>query len=165
MNAKLKANCWSMLLLGLSISLFGCVSQDIESGTKISHDKVAQIKKGVTTRAEVEQLLGPPANVTIMPEGKRQLTYSYMSTKTDAHATAASFIPYVGLVAGGAKAENQTRTQSLQVLINADGVVEDYEFNDNTSTTQSNTSGGVIAPSTSTTTNTSGTATTADDKK
>ena len=104
-------------------------------------DKVSQIKKGVTTRAEVEALLGPPANVFMMPEGKRMMSYSYSSTKAEGHATAATYIPYVGMFAGGSKGEAQTRIQTLQIMLNAKGIVEDYDFADNTNNTALTTGG------------------------
>jgi len=119
----------------------GCASVHTESGVQISQDKVAQIRKGVTTRAEVEALLGPPTNVSMMGAGKRMLTYHYTSTDASSHPTATTFIPYAGLFTNTAKAEAQTRTQLLQVMLNAQGVVDDFEFSDNTKNTEASTGG------------------------
>jgi len=138
--------------LCLFLTLSGCFSNNAEYGTQMSADKVSQIKKGVTTRAEVEALLGPPMMVSMMPDEKRMLMYSYTSTQTEAHATAATYIPFVGGVVGGGKAQLQMRTQTLQVMINAKDVVEDYEFSDNTNNTAGASSGFMGMNSTSTTT-------------
>jgi len=125
-------------------------------------DKVAQIKKGSTTRTEVEALLGPPANVSILPDGKRMLMYTYVSNKMDAHANATAYIPYVGLFAGGGKGENQNHSQTLQIMVNGSNIVEDYEFHDSTTNTVTQT-GGLLGMSSSATSSTSGTAVTAAD--
>jgi outer membrane protein assembly factor BamE (lipoprotein component of BamABCDE complex) len=134
--------------------LCGCASNTYESGTPMSADKISQIKKGVTTRAEVEALLGPPDFVSLVGDGKRVMSYHYSSTQTEAHATAATFIPYAGLFVGGAKGQSQTHTQTLQVILNAANVVQDYEFDDNTGNTAIKSGGGLFAPSTSSTTST-----------
>lgn len=144
----------SALALCILLGLFACSSTSYESGTQISADKVAQIKKGITTRAEVEALLGPPAFVSMLPEGKRMMSYSYSSTKAEGHATAATYIPYVGIFAGGGRGEAQTRIQTLQIMLDAKGVVEDYDFADNTSNTAMKSGGlfGVANQSSTTTT-------------
>jgi len=129
------------VLVSLIALLPGCASQNFESGTPLSADKIAQIKKGVTTRSEVETLLGPPSNVLMMPEGKRVMSYNYTSTQVDAHATAGAFIPFVGMLTQNSKANAQMRTQTLQVMLTAASVVEDYEFSDNTSHTTSTGAG------------------------
>lgn len=52
--------CWTRILLGLLLTLIlpGCATRD--SGYKISHETVAFIEPGVTTRAEVVENLGVP---------------------------------------------------------------------------------------------------------
>jgi outer membrane protein assembly factor BamE (lipoprotein component of BamABCDE complex) len=135
----------------LLLSLVACSSVDNESGVKVDANKVSQIKKGVTSRAEVEALLGPPTMVSMMPEGRRVLNYTYTATKVEGHATAATYIPYVGLFAGGSKAEGQTRMQHLQIMVNAQGIVDDYEFQDNT-TDMAGTTGGLMGIADSSTT-------------
>jgi outer membrane protein assembly factor BamE (lipoprotein component of BamABCDE complex) len=150
-NRHLAAGAFTLCLLLIPT---GCTSQNFEYGTKLSADNVSKIKKGVTTRAEVEALLGPPDNVALVGDGKRVMSYRYTSTQTDVHATAATFIPYAGLFVGGAKGQSQTHTQMLQVILNGANVVQDYEFDDNTGNTAINSSGGLFAPSTSSTTST-----------
>ena len=119
----------------------GCMSYDTELGTQMTAEKVTQIKKGITTRAEVEALLGPPTSVTMLGNGKRVMSYHYTGTKGEMHATAMSYVPIVGLFAGGSKASGVVHTQTLQVMLSDAGVVEDYEFSDTSTNTGTNAEG------------------------
>jgi outer membrane protein assembly factor BamE (lipoprotein component of BamABCDE complex) len=102
----------------------GCASSSY--GTKLDKNKVAQIQKGVTTRAEVEQMLGQPENVSLMGDGRRMMMYSY--TESNAHVKGTSFIPIAGAFMGGS--EGTMHHQQLQVVLNKNDVVEDYVMND-----------------------------------
>lgn len=122
----------------------GCVSTS--HGSKLDRDKVAQIKKGVTTRSEVEGLLGPPTSAHLLGDGRRTLMYTF--TEMQSRATAASYVaaipvPFMGSPAawfiGGKK--GQLKNQMLQVILSKDEVVEDYEFTDTVSHIES--SGGI----------------------
>ena len=104
-------------LIILSALLIGCATM----GTKIDENKLTQIKEGVTTKKEVIALLGPPFTVSLTSEGKTLMTYSY----TKATAKGSSFIPIVGLFAGGSNVYMQT----VQVLIGKDEKVEKYISN------------------------------------
>lgn len=92
----------------------GCYS----AGQKrIADDSVIQkIQPGKTTKAEVLQLLGRPVSMIMMPDGSEQWLYQYIGSTV----RAASFIPVVGLFAGGA----DTEVHNLQLFIRQDGVVE-----------------------------------------
>ncbi|MBI2814256.1 MAG: outer membrane protein assembly factor BamE [Opitutae bacterium] len=144
-----------IVLVSIAAFFAGCSST--EYGTKIDGNKLTQIKKGITTRAEVEALLGPPMSVTMMTDGKRMLVYQYSATSSNPTgggiaAAALSVINPIGdLIGVGSK--TQTRTQMLQIVVNSAGIVDDYEFNDGSSTTKAQTGG--IVDSSSTTTKTS----------
>lgn len=156
MKSKITSSLVQVAVLTVGLFLAGCVSQHFETGTPLSSEKVVQIKKGVSTRADVEALFGPPSFVAMLPDGKRSLRYAYTSTKTDATPNAAAFIPFVGGLVGGANAQNQLRRQSLQVLLNAKGIVEDFEFSDSTNNTETVSSGPFGASNTKSTTTTNG---------
>lgn len=113
----------------LSVAIFGGGCASTSHGTKIDTQNVSRIEKGVTTRAEVEQMFGPPMNVGLMGDGRRSMMYQYMETDTKVKGT--SFIPFAGPFMGGSK--GTTRTQQLQVILTKDEVVEDYVMNDGTS--------------------------------
>jgi len=119
----------AFVIILVSLTITGCVSS---TGQRVETDKVSQIKKGVTTRAEVEALLGQPTNVTVVGNGKRMMFYQYW----EARAKGESFIPYAGMFVGG----TNNRQQMLQIMLDENNVVEDYEFNDRAT----ETTGGVV---------------------
>lgn len=126
----------SALLAG---SLSGCATS---SGTKMEDAKISTIKKGVTTRAEVEKLFGKPASVTTNADGKKTLLYRYTETKEGAGLTAmraASFIPSLGFgttaaaVAAGQASSVKVGAQSLSIRLSNDDIVEDFTFSESAS--------------------------------
>lgn len=72
--------------------LAGCAS----SGTQISQNAALQFKEGVSTEAEIINKLGRPTSITINGDIK---LISYAGSQYQAKA--ASFIPIVGVFAGG----------------------------------------------------------------
>lgn len=86
-------------LLAGAMLLNGCVSY----GRKIDPSKVAQIKTGETTRAQVLQLIGSPDQVT--SSGGGVMIFNYMFVR--ATPTAATYVPIVGAFAGGAHVQNE----------------------------------------------------------
>ena len=61
------AVCLVLLLAGLGA---GCVS-NTSGSPALTAENVKRINKGVTTRAQVEAIFGPPANLTMLSDGKR----------------------------------------------------------------------------------------------
>lgn len=106
-----------IIAITASLALAGCASY----GNKIDTSYAASIEKGVTTESQVVEALGSPMSVGITPDGKRFALYMY----TYAQAKASSFIPVVGLFAGG----SDTETQMLQIWYDANGVVSNYMYN------------------------------------
>ena len=102
----------------MGIVLAGCAT----SGTKIEQDQISKIKEGVTTEQEVTALLGSPFSKTLTSDGKTIMMYLYTKTQTKA----STFIPVVGLFKGGMDMKQQT----LSILIDQNGKVEKYTFND-----------------------------------
>ena len=82
--------------------LAGCAS----SGTKVTPEQTAQFERGKTTLAEVVARLGPPNSTTMLGNGQTIIVYVYVSSS----ANAASFVPVVGLLAGGATGTSNTAT-------------------------------------------------------
>lgn len=104
----------AILVLASLLTFAGCASV----GQKIDPASVEKIHKGQTTRSEVIALLGPPMSSTVTSEGKEILMWIY------AHSSArgASYIPVVGLFAGGVNANSE----SVQVVIGTDKLVENF---------------------------------------
>lgn len=75
------------------LTLGGCAA----AGVEVKPSQMASFQKGVTTEAEVIQALGQPTSQMQMFDGSQTLIYSYAS----AQARPASFIPIVGMFAGG----------------------------------------------------------------
>lgn len=140
-----KINNWRIawLIAGV-LFLSGCAST-MSYGVKFDQNKVSQIQKGVTTRAEVEALFGQPAYVSLLSDGRRMMTYSF--TEMSAAPTPETFIPVVNVFASGAK--NKVRTQTLQIVLSKTDVVEDCEFTDNA--TKSEARGGLLGGQVTTT--------------
>lgn len=86
----------------LALALTGCVS----SGTKITGAEIAQLRPGQTTYRDAVALLGQPTAEARGYGGGHAVSYSFAS----GHANAASYIPVVGLFAGGAHGESQSVT-------------------------------------------------------
>ncbi len=149
MLAKIAKGSRTVVLVAvamIAITSIGCYSAS--TGTKIEKTKLTQITKGVTTRAQVEEMFGPPMHVAMRSNGGRMMMYS--GTETSGSINLVGAIPLVGLVAPG-QSKDRTRTQSLQIMLNKDDVVEDYEFNDNTrNTTMTSSAFGAHAESSST---------------
>lgn len=125
-----------IVLVPLISLAIGCMTYT--QGTRIDESQVSKIKKGVTTRAEIEAMLGPAENVVMMGDGKRMMEYRFM--ERSAATSPATFIPYVNLFAGGVT--RRDTHQALQIILGKDGIVEDYEVSDSGNTTSS--TGGAL---------------------
>jgi outer membrane protein assembly factor BamE (lipoprotein component of BamABCDE complex) len=85
---------WMVLILA------GCVS----SGTKVTQQQLTQFQVGKTTEAEVIAAFGAPTSSSVATDGSKTDVYQHIS----AHANAATYIPIVGIFAGGAKSTADT---------------------------------------------------------
>jgi outer membrane protein assembly factor BamE (lipoprotein component of BamABCDE complex) len=107
----------SVICLVLALSEVGCMTNS--SGQKMEAAEVNSIRKGVTTRAEVERKFGPPIATSMLPDGRRVLNFVF----SESTMKGTSFIPFHSTGV-------DMRRQSLQVIVGADNIVKDYEFND-----------------------------------
>lgn len=107
----------------LILLITGCAT----AGVKIDPAKVAAFEKGKTTYGDVIASLGPPSADVVLPDGSRAAVYTYIQTS----ARPESFIPYVGLLVGGA----DSRSSSVHLRFGADGTL--------VGVTSSNTQAGV----------------------
>ena len=115
---------WPIAFFLTAAFYLGCYS----SGNKVEQAKVDKIQKGVTTRAEVEQQLGQPSHVSMMLDGGRTLYYQYFESQQKG----TNFIPF------NFHHGSTDRRQSLQVLVDKNNIVKDYEFSDKTGETNAN---------------------------
>ncbi|HZZ32389.1 MAG TPA: hypothetical protein VFE10_10385 [Phenylobacterium sp.] len=70
----------------------------------ITDEQIAGLKVGEATYSDVVAQLGRPSSVETSSDGSKTVTYSVSKT----HLKAATFVPIVGLFAGGAKADTAT---------------------------------------------------------
>lgn len=86
------------------------------AGTQVDQAAAAEFQQGVTTYAEVIGQLGNPQVNMMMPDGTRQVSYIF----TRSQVRAATFVPVVGLFAGGA----DTDTTTFQFTFDENGVLQ-----------------------------------------
>lgn len=113
-RVSLAAACLAAVLLA------GCASAGNEALSKQTSATLQQhIEKGVTTKEQVQALLGQPQNVSFN-NGQEQWTYNF------AHATptAVNFVPIVGLFVHGANVDHKM----LVILFDKNGVVQNYSY-------------------------------------
>jgi hypothetical protein len=107
------------VLTGFFILAVGCAS----SGTNYDSTKVSDIKKGVTTEAQLVQMFGDPEQTTTNSEGDTILMWRY----NEARANAASFVPGWSIFGGGTNTSNKM----LRVTLKS-GIVSDFSATEGT---------------------------------
>ena len=105
----------SIIMAGL-VLLCGCASV----GNNFDSRKIAEIKKGETTEADLVKMLGPPAQRGVNSESGVSLTWVYSEARTKGE----TFIPIAGAFVGGAR----TKTKILSVVLDPAGVVSTYNY-------------------------------------
>ncbi len=86
------------------------------AGKPVTADDAAQFKVGVSTESDVEARLGKPMVTTKSSDGTAVLVYYAGKTQVKA----ATFIPVVGLFAGGV----QSNTAALALVCDANGILK-----------------------------------------
>lgn len=99
----------------LALLLAGCAA----TGVQVSQEAATQFKEGVTTEAQIRAALGEPTSTTIS-SGIKTINYTGAQYSTNA----ATFIPVVGLFAGGS--DYSVSTASYQ--INDKGLLEKASY-------------------------------------
>ncbi|MBU3639993.1 outer membrane protein assembly factor BamE [Polynucleobacter sp. AP-RePozz3-80-G7] len=89
-----------IFIIAFCFSLAACGST---SGAKVSQEQTSQFIKGKTTMDQVVATLGKPNTKTTKDDGDTLLQYVYANTTV----RGATFIPFVGLFAGGADIETE----------------------------------------------------------
>lgn len=85
--------------------LQGCAT----AGRPIDQAGLSKIQRGVTTQAEVVQLMGEPNAISRDGYGNTYLVYLYSHSQVKP----STLIPVVGALAGGAKAKAQSATIAI----------------------------------------------------
>lgn len=103
-----------IIAIALVALLAGCAS----SGVRVTDDQISQFKEGQTTQQEVITALGAPTSRMRNSDGTTILMYTYAEART----RGATFIPIVGMFAGGV----DTRYSSVSMTFDKDGVLENH---------------------------------------
>jgi outer membrane protein assembly factor BamE (lipoprotein component of BamABCDE complex) len=105
-------------LIAVSI-LSGCASSGNEKVRTETMDTVGtKVTKGKTTEADIKAIYGEPVDVSLTDAGSEVWKYVY------AHATvkAATFVPIVGLFAGG----NDVNKNEVVFIFDSNKVLQNY---------------------------------------
>ena len=94
----------------------------VDQGQKIDTNQVSKFQTGKTTYAQVIAAMGTPASIQNHSDGTRVLVYVH----TQAAPRAATFVPVVGLFAGGADVQQQ----SVVFTFDREGILKDYTTQD-----------------------------------
>ena len=102
-----------LLVILASLSIGGCATPSF--GSFIDPVAVKSIKKGTTTRAEVIAKFGMPIHESAVPmTGQRIMSFSYTESQ--------QMLAMPG-------STHQYKNQQLQVTLDKNGIVKDYQFN------------------------------------
>ena len=89
-------------------------------GKRIDNTKISEIKKGITTKTEITNLLGQPENITNRSDGTTYFIYSFGSVKH----SALTYVPVVGLFAHKTAVE----TENLMITFDDNNIVKNYNY-------------------------------------
>lgn len=112
-----------ILSLLFAVSLTGCMA----TGTDFDTSKANNLEKGVTTESQVYSIFGNPMSATTDSNGRRILVYSH----TDIDVDGATYIPIIGLMAGGATSKSKTLVVTIQSGLVTDWTVSNTEARTN----------------------------------
>ncbi|NFV79874.1 hypothetical protein [Magnetospirillum aberrantis] len=88
------------------------------TGTSISEERLAELKKGRATIQDVTAQFGQPSAAQLMPNGERVLVYTQQKVRMDPKAA----IPIVGLFAN----ESGYSTATVSITFATDGTLASY---------------------------------------
>lgn len=104
---------------GLAFALFAASPALAAKHHEPTAQDLAAFKVGVTTYPDVVAALGPPSSESVDSTGARTIAFTSVRT----HVKAATFIPYVGLFAGGATGD----VSILVFIFGPDGRLTAYQ--------------------------------------
>ena len=108
-----------LFAMAIAVLLSAC---GVDQGQKIDTNQVAKFQTGKTTYDQVIAAMGTPASIQTRSDGTKILVYVY----TQAAPRPATFVPVVGLFAGGA----DVKQQSVLFTFDHDGILKDYTTQD-----------------------------------
>ncbi len=131
--------CFLGIALALGLTAFGCATYS-GGDQNLNSAAVAHIKKGVTTESQVIAILGQPDSISIMGDGGRMMTYTRTEGGGNDSQMGLAFIPIAGAFIPEHTSQT-SRTRMLQIIVGKNHVVQDYQYSDNAS--QTDTTSGI----------------------
>ncbi len=110
----------------LILFLAGCATVPITQGENLTVGMVkTKIVKGVTTQNEILEVFGAPNVITKNKTGNEVWTYDRIAVETNVSDSYGTLILLGGT---GSRASSSTRTFTLMLEFNEQGVVKDYSY-------------------------------------
>lgn len=119
-----------------TLLLCGCVSV----GKQVKQEQLSEFTKGKTSYNEVISKLGQPNTVTSTADGQRHIAYTFIH----AQPRAASFIPIIGGLVGGA----DSTMNMVMITFDKDGLLKDYTSTQSNYGSGTGFAGGTYQPQT-----------------
>jgi len=114
-----------LLIFAAALVLLGCST----SGIQITQEQLKGFKKGETHYQEVIAQAGVPDEVTVLPDGGREITYIY----TRIQPRAISLIPYIGSFVEG----RDKKVSTVTFKFTKRAILEDYSLKEKTTVIES----------------------------
>lgn len=122
-----------VILMSVSALIFsGCMS--MQSGTKVENEQLQKFVKGKTTYDDVIKALGKP---TATQESNKEMIAIYSYSNMSSSQSAASYIPIVGLFAGGPTSQMDTQDVTF-TFDRRTKILKDYTKGQSSSQTKMN---------------------------
>ena len=109
-----------LLIFAAALMLLGCST----SGIQITQEQLKGFKKGETHYQEVIAQVGVPDEVTVLPDGGREITYIY----TRIQPRAISLIPYIGSFVEG----RDKKVSMVTFKFTKRAILEEYSLSEKT---------------------------------
>ncbi|MBI4823150.1 MAG: hypothetical protein HY805_02825 [Nitrospirae bacterium] len=139
----------NVVRFGISIIVlltYACMGIVQTHGTPVRTENITQLIKGKSTKSDVIFLFGMPSGeilygmAPIITSGDDKIyVYGQCKTQTKSRASAASFIPIVGLFAGGATAKSETACEQLAIMLDKNDIVKTYSYHPDDPVNEENT--------------------------
>jgi outer membrane protein assembly factor BamE (lipoprotein component of BamABCDE complex) len=110
---------YNLFLLPLVLFILTALTGCMHTGQAISSDKLAQIKKGRTTKSQVVALLGPPNS-----QIPGMMMYNNMQSNHAATSVVGAIVPGAALFT-----PNSMNSQNVQIWLDSRDVVKDVIVN------------------------------------
>jgi outer membrane protein assembly factor BamE (lipoprotein component of BamABCDE complex) len=117
-----------IIFLSLLLWVSGCSIGRIYVGSELKHDPNEKIKTGVTTKAEILEIFGPPDRIQKQYDGDI-FVYAYLRKNSSKFTIEEPYITNLTLFQ---YTRIQQKRDGLVILFDKDGVVKNYGFQKST---------------------------------